>query len=69
MGKTKIEYNPDWESDFDFIAPTIDVYRAKCKQCDCTFSIKSGVCADVRQHIQTNKHGKSCPESSSDVST
>ena len=37
MCKGKIEYNPDWENDFDLLAPVAYVYKTQCKQCNCSF--------------------------------
>ena len=41
MGKGKIEDNPDWENDFDHLAPVAYVLKTQCKQCSCAFSIRS----------------------------
>ena len=41
MGKGKIEDNPDWENDFDLLAPVAYAHKTQCKQCNCAFSIRS----------------------------
>ena len=41
MGKGKIEDNPDWENDFDLLAPVAYVHKTQCKQCNFAFSIRS----------------------------
>ena len=68
MGKTIIQYNPDWEKDYDFLASVIDVHKAQCKKCNCIFSIKSGGRADIKRHMISKKHRKLCPETNSDDS-
>ena len=30
MGKGKIEDNPDWKNDFDFLAPVAYVHKTQC---------------------------------------
>ena len=50
MGKTNIQYNPDWEKDYDCLAPVIDVHKAQCKKCNCIFSIKSEGRADIKTY-------------------
>ena len=50
MGKTNIQYNTDWEKDYDFLAPVIDVHKAQSKKCNCICSIKSGGRADIKTY-------------------
>ena len=54
MGKTNIQYNTDWEKDYDFLAPVIDVHKAQSKKCNCICSIKSGGRADIKRHTIRN---------------
>ena len=68
MGKTNIQYNTDWEKDYDFLAPVIDVHKAQSKKCNCICSIKSGGCADIKRLTISKKHRKLCPETNSDDS-
>ena len=41
MDKGKIDDNPDWKNDFDFLAPVAYVHKTQCKQWNCAFSIRS----------------------------
>ena len=58
MGKHEQKYKVKWEEDYPFLSKGPNDYKAKCNDCDCVFSIKSGGRADIDRHIIREKHKK-----------
>ena len=69
MGAHDQIYLVEWESKYKFLSKGPSDYKAKCNDCDCVFSIKSGGDADVKRHIRSKKHRSNCDSSASTSSS
>ena len=69
MPKNPTKYNVKWEKDYKCITKGTDMYKALCKDCNITFSIKSGGKADINRHFKTEKHTRKFNDANISVST
>ena len=69
MPKNPTKYNVEQEKDYKCITKGTDIYKALCKDCNITFSIKSGGKADINRHFKTEKHTRKFNDANVSVST